>query len=87
MVANNTGIGRLSNSIISPPPHTHIQTRFQQHPDIYKAFLEILHKYQKEQRLLKEGGGGASVLPLSESEVYSQVQEEVQQPVINSILS
>ena len=73
----------MKSSPILPLTHTHMhtsQTRFQQHPDIYKAFLEILHKYQKEQRLLKEGGGGASVLPLSESEVYSQVQEEVQQP-------
>uniref|UniRef100_H2YZP3 Histone deacetylase interacting domain-containing protein n=1 Tax=Ciona savignyi TaxID=51511 RepID=H2YZP3_CIOSA len=27
-----------------------IKNRFQGQPDIYKAFLEILHKYQKEQR-------------------------------------
>ena len=49
------------------------QNRFQQHPDIYKAFLEILHKYQKEQRQIKEGGGPTTAIPLTESEVYSQV--------------
>ena len=48
------------------------QNRFQQHPDIYKAFLEILHKYQKEQRIIKEGGTPQTT-PLSETEVYSQV--------------
>ena len=32
------------------------QNRFQGQPEIYKAFLEILHTYQKEQRNLKEGG-------------------------------
>ena len=30
------------------------QNRFQGQPDVYKAFLEILHTYQKEQRLLKD---------------------------------
>lgn len=30
-----------------------IKTRFSQQPDIYKAFLEILHTYQKEQRTIK----------------------------------
>ena len=50
-----------------------LQNRFQQHPDIYKAFLEILHKYQKEQRQLKEGGGTTTTVPLTESEVYTQV--------------
>ncbi|XP_064388294.1 paired amphipathic helix protein Sin3a-like isoform X2 [Halichondria panicea] len=49
-----------------------IKNRFQNHPDIYKAFLEILHKYQKEQRILKEGGN-ISNIPLNESEVYMQV--------------
>lgn len=50
------------------------QNRFQHHPDIYKAFLEILHTYQKEQRIIKEGGT-PSGSPLSESEVYSQVSK------------
>ena len=31
-----------------------LQSRFQNQPDIYKAFLEILHTYQKEQRIIKE---------------------------------
>ena len=31
-----------------------IKTRFAQQPEIYKAFLEILHTYQKEQRSIKE---------------------------------
>ena len=55
-----------------------MQNRFQQHPDIYKQFLEILHKYQKEQRQLKEGGGSTAAIPLSESEVYSQVSNKKQ---------
>ena len=50
-----------------------VQNRFQHHPDIYKAFLEILHTYQKEQRVLKDGGTPTCV-PLTETEVYSQVQ-------------
>ena len=33
-----------------------IQNRFQGQPDIYKAFLEILHTYQKEQKNIKEVG-------------------------------
>ena len=49
-----------------------VQNRFQHHPDIYKAFLEILHTYQKEQRVLKDGGTPTCV-PLTETEVYSQV--------------
>ena len=49
-----------------------MQNRFQHHPDIYKAFLEILHTYQKEQRVLKDGGT-PSCIPLTETEVYSQV--------------
>uniref|UniRef100_H2YZP2 Paired amphipathic helix protein Sin3a n=1 Tax=Ciona savignyi TaxID=51511 RepID=H2YZP2_CIOSA len=49
-----------------------IKNRFQGQPDIYKAFLEILHKYQKEQRNVKDSNG--SYIPsLSESEVYAQV--------------
>lgn len=31
-----------------------IKNRFQGQPEIYKNFLEILHKYQKEQKLLKD---------------------------------
>lgn len=51
-----------------------IKLRFQAQPEKYKRFLEILHAYQKEQKVLKEGSGN---LPpnkqLTEAEVYSQV--------------
>ncbi|CAH1252012.1 SIN3A [Branchiostoma lanceolatum] len=48
-----------------------IKNRFQGQPDIYKAFLEILHTYQKEQRNIKEGYATAPTL--TEAEVYAQV--------------
>ncbi|KAL3886413.1 hypothetical protein ACJMK2_026411 [Sinanodonta woodiana] len=50
-----------------------IKNRFQGQPEIYKAFLEILHTYQKEQRNLKEGVLCPGYKPLTEAEVYSQV--------------
>ncbi|XP_053172449.1 paired amphipathic helix protein Sin3a-like isoform X2 [Scomber japonicus] len=49
-----------------------IKNRFQDQPDIYKAFLEILHTYQKEQRNAKEAGGNYTPA-LTEQEVYTQV--------------
>lgn len=58
------------------------QNRFQNQPEKYKKFLEILHTYQKEQRNLKlyqhMGDGSGSSLSstgkhLTEAEVYSQV--------------
>ncbi|XP_070776534.1 paired amphipathic helix protein Sin3a-like [Enoplosus armatus] len=49
-----------------------IKNRFQGQPDIYKAFLEILHTYQKEQRNAKEAGGNY-IPALTEQEVYTQV--------------
>ncbi|XP_030042664.1 paired amphipathic helix protein Sin3a [Microcaecilia unicolor] len=49
-----------------------IKNRFQGQPDIYKAFLEILHTYQKEQRNAKEAGGSYTPA-LTEQEVYAQV--------------
>jgi paired amphipathic helix protein Sin3a len=51
-----------------------IRSRFQNQPDIYKAFLEILHTYQKEQRIIKEGGTPASNF-LTENEVYARVSD------------
>jgi len=33
---------------------TTIKKRFAHEPEIYKAFLEILHTYQKEQRSIKD---------------------------------
>lgn len=50
-----------------------IKNRFQGQPEVYKAFLEILHTYQKEQRNLKEGINQPGYKPLTEAEVYSQV--------------
>ncbi|XP_014680684.1 PREDICTED: paired amphipathic helix protein Sin3a-like isoform X2 [Priapulus caudatus] len=50
-----------------------IKNRFQGQPDVYKAFLEILHTYQKEQRNLKEGLSSPGSQPLTEQEVYQQV--------------
>ncbi|XP_028999641.1 paired amphipathic helix protein Sin3a-like [Betta splendens] len=49
-----------------------IKNRFQGQPDVYKAFLEILHTYQKEQRNAKEAGGNYTPA-LTEQEVYTQV--------------
>ncbi|KAM9493615.1 paired amphipathic helix protein Sin3a isoform 3-T3 [Clarias gariepinus] len=49
-----------------------IKNRFQGQPDIYKAFLEILHTYQKEQRNAKEAAGNYTPA-LTEQEVYAQV--------------
>uniref|UniRef100_A0A1A9WNV6 Paired amphipathic helix protein Sin3a n=1 Tax=Glossina brevipalpis TaxID=37001 RepID=A0A1A9WNV6_9MUSC len=52
-----------------------IKNRFQNQPEKYKKFLEILHTYQKEQKVIKEGS--ASNLnqgkTLTEQEVYTQV--------------
>ncbi|XP_068710577.1 paired amphipathic helix protein Sin3a-like isoform X1 [Montipora foliosa] len=45
-----------------------IKNRFQGQPDIYKAFLEILHTYQKEQKNIKEAAMQGT--PLSEQEIY-----------------
>lgn len=50
-----------------------IKIRFQTQPEKYKRFLEILHAYQKEQKVLKEGSGALPNKQLTEAEVYSQV--------------
>ncbi|XP_033099647.1 paired amphipathic helix protein Sin3a-like isoform X2 [Anneissia japonica] len=49
-----------------------IKNRFQGQPEIYKAFLEILHTYQKEQRAVKESQGVYQPT-LTESQVFEQV--------------
>lgn len=51
-----------------------IKNRFQGQPNIYKSFLEILHKYQKEQRNAKEAGGSYTPV-LTEQEVYAEVAQ------------
>lgn len=50
-----------------------IKNRFQSQPEKYKRFLEILHAYQKEQKINKEGSGMMPGKQLTEAEVYSQV--------------
>lgn len=50
-----------------------IKLRFQSQPEKYKRFLEILHAYQKEQKVIKEGAGQVPSKQLTEAEVYSQV--------------
>ncbi|XP_059085243.1 paired amphipathic helix protein Sin3b-like [Tigriopus californicus] len=51
-----------------------IKHRFHGQPDVYKQFLEILHTYQKDQKLIKEGGTPQGKY-LTESEVYAQVSK------------
>lgn len=52
-----------------------IKNRFHNQPEKYKKFLEILHTYQKEQKIVKEVGGAAASPNklLTEAEVYTQV--------------
>ncbi|KAH1014584.1 paired amphipathic helix protein Sin3b [Dendroctonus ponderosae] len=50
-----------------------IKNRFQDEPEKYKRFLEILHTYQREQRVMKEANVTPPGKPLTEQEVYSQV--------------
>ncbi|XP_011295648.1 uncharacterized protein LOC101889781 isoform X2 [Musca domestica] len=51
-----------------------IKNRFQNQPEKYKKFLEILHTYQKEQKVIKEGSTGVNQgKTLTEQEVYTQV--------------
>uniref|UniRef100_A0A0K8UJE7 Paired amphipathic helix protein Sin3a n=1 Tax=Bactrocera latifrons TaxID=174628 RepID=A0A0K8UJE7_BACLA len=49
-----------------------IKNRFQNKPEKYKKFLEILHTYQKEQKVIKEGSPNQGKT-LTEQEVYTQV--------------
>lgn len=49
-----------------------IKNRFQGQPEKYKRFLEILHTYQKEQKIHKDNVAVAEKT-LTEAEVYSQV--------------
>lgn len=51
-----------------------MQNRFLNQPEKYKKFLEILHTYQKEQKVIKEGATGVNQgKTLTEQEVYTQV--------------
>ncbi|KAL7884506.1 hypothetical protein AOLI_G00072760 [Acnodon oligacanthus] len=49
-----------------------IKSRFLDHPEIYRSFLEILHTYQKEQLELKENRSRSSS-GMTEDEVFSKV--------------
>lgn len=49
-----------------------IKLRYQNQPEVYKQFLEILHAYQKEHKSVKEGKNSDRNC-LTESEVYAQV--------------
>uniref|UniRef100_A0A8B9H5S0 Paired amphipathic helix protein Sin3b n=1 Tax=Astyanax mexicanus TaxID=7994 RepID=A0A8B9H5S0_ASTMX len=49
-----------------------IKSRFLDHPEIYRSFLEILHTYQKEQLELKENRSRSN-LGMTEDEVFSKV--------------
>ncbi|MCJ8734599.1 hypothetical protein PDJAM_G00237210 [Pangasius djambal] len=49
-----------------------IKSRFLDHPEIYRSFLEILHTYQKEQLELKENRSRTNT-GMTEDEVFSKV--------------
>jgi len=51
-----------------------IKNRFVGQPEVYKQFLEILHTYQKEQKIIKDARTPDNKSnSLTESEVYAQV--------------
>jgi len=53
-----------------------IKVCYQNQPEIYKSFLDILHKYQNEQKMLKEGTAFVpGYRPLTEVEVYALVTD------------
>ena len=53
-----------------------IKVCYQNQPEIYKSFLDILHKYQNEQKMLKEGTAfPPGYRPLTEVEVYTLVTD------------
>lgn len=52
-----------------------IKNRFHDQPDKYKRFLEILHRYQKEQKLNKDVTSLQPGKTLTEAEVYTQVAQ------------
>ena len=54
---------------------TKIKTRFSKHPDTYKAFLEILHTYQKEQKTIKEVYEQVSTLFKSHTDLLNEFSQ------------
>ncbi|XP_033821320.1 paired amphipathic helix protein Sin3b [Periophthalmus magnuspinnatus] len=83
----NNREGQAATSSVSPPAAetspvefdsaisyvNKIKNRFLDHPEIYRAFLEILHTYQKEQLEVKESRGNRSSSGMTEDEVFSKV--------------
>ena len=54
---------------------TKIKTRFAKQPETYKAFLEILHTYQKEQKTIKEVYEQVSHLFKSHTDLLSEFSQ------------
>jgi histone deacetylase complex regulatory component SIN3 len=54
---------------------TKIKTRFDKQPETYKAFLEILHTYQKEQKTIKEVYEQVSHLFKSHADLLSEFSQ------------
>ena len=54
---------------------TKIKTRFAKQPETYKAFLEILHTYQKEQKTIKEVYEQVSHLFKSHADLLSEFSQ------------
>jgi len=53
-----------------------IKVCYQNQPEVYKSFLDILHKYQNEQKMLKEGTAfPQGYRPLTEVQVYALVTD------------
>uniref|UniRef100_A0A087XVQ2 Paired amphipathic helix protein Sin3b n=2 Tax=Cyprinodontoidei TaxID=8087 RepID=A0A087XVQ2_POEFO len=86
-LTSKEGHSQATTSSISPPASetspvefdsaisyvNKIKNRFLDHPEIYRAFLEILHTYQKEQLEVKESRGGRGSSGMTEDEVFSKV--------------
>ncbi|XP_077964548.1 paired amphipathic helix protein Sin3b isoform X2 [Gasterosteus aculeatus] len=86
-LASRESQNQATTSSVSPPaPETSpvefdsaisyvnkIKNRFLDHPEIYRAFLEILHTYQKEQLEVKESRGNRGSSGMTEDEVFSKV--------------
>uniref|UniRef100_A0A673B852 Paired amphipathic helix protein Sin3b n=1 Tax=Sphaeramia orbicularis TaxID=375764 RepID=A0A673B852_9TELE len=86
-LANRESQNQAATSSVSPPASetspvefdsaisyvNKIKNRFLDHPEIYRAFLEILHTYQKEQLEVKESRGNRGSSGMTEDEVFSKV--------------
>jgi len=83
MASGLQSVGSGSGSTGPPVEFNHaiqyvnkIKVCYQNQPEIYKSFLDILHKYQNEQKMLKEGTAFLpGYRPLTEVEVYALVTD------------